>query len=71
MGALCCSKNSQFLHLAHLGYFEQFFQLGQHLIHNISRAKDPGSDSTFEFLTNFKRGLNLPEKSGKFPKIDS
>jgi hypothetical protein len=32
-------------------------------------AKNPKFDSTFEFLMNFKRGLNLLEKSGKFPKI--
>jgi hypothetical protein len=36
---------------------------------NRSRVKNPGTNSTFESLLNFKWGLNLPEKSGKFPKI--
>jgi hypothetical protein len=69
MGALSYLKNSQFLHDARLGKYEQFFQLCRHPIPNINRAKNPGSDSTFESLMNFKRGLNLLEKSGKFPKI--
>jgi hypothetical protein len=69
MSTLSCFKNSQFLHAAHLGYYVQFFQLFQHPIPNINRAKNPGSDSTFESLMNFKRGLNLMEKIGKFPKI--
>jgi hypothetical protein len=69
MGALSCSKSSQFLHAARLGYYEQFSQLCRHLIPNINRSKNPGSDSTFESLMNFIRGLNLPEKSGKFRKI--
>jgi hypothetical protein len=69
MGALSCSKNSQFLYVAGLRYYEQVFQLCQHPIPNINRAKNPKFDSTFEFLMNFKRGLNLLEKSGKFPKI--
>jgi hypothetical protein len=43
--------------------------LCRHPIPKINRAKNPGSDSTFEYLMNFKRGLNLPEKSGKLPKI--
>jgi hypothetical protein len=69
MGVLSSLINSQFLYAAHLGYYEQFSQLCQHPIPNINRAKNLGSDSTFEYLMNFKRGLNLSEKSGKFPKI--
>jgi hypothetical protein len=69
MGVLSCSKNFQFWHAARLGYCKQFSQLCQHPIHNINRAKNPGSDSTFESLMNFKKGLNLLEKSGKFSKI--
>jgi hypothetical protein len=69
MGALSFSKNSQFLHVASLGYFEQFSKLCRHQIPNINRAKNPGTDSTFESLMNFKRDLILPEKSDKFPKI--
>jgi hypothetical protein len=66
---LTCSKNSQFLHVAGLGYYKHFSQLCQYPISNINRAKNPGSDSIFESLMNFKRDLNLPEKSGKFSKI--
>jgi hypothetical protein len=40
-----------------------------HTIPNKNRAKNPASDSTVECLMNFKKGLNLPEKSDKFPKI--
>jgi hypothetical protein len=69
MGILSCYKNSQFLHADHLGYYEQFPQLCQHPIPNINRAKNRRSDSKFESLMNFKRDLNLLEKSGKFPKI--
>jgi hypothetical protein len=68
-GALSCSKNSQFLHVDLLGYCQQFSQLCQHPIPNINIAKNPRSDSTIEYLMNFRRDLNLPEKSGKFPKI--
>jgi hypothetical protein len=57
--------------IGRLGYCEQFSQLCRHPIPNIMRAKNLGSDSTFESLMNFKRDLNLPEKSGKFPKISS
>jgi hypothetical protein len=69
MGALSCSTNSQFLHVAILVYYEQLSQLFRHPIPNIERAKNPGPDSTFESLMNFKRDLNLLEKSGKFSKI--
>jgi hypothetical protein len=54
---------------ASLGYYEQFFQLCRHPIPNIIRAKNSGPDLTFETLMDFKRDLNLPEKSGKFSKI--
>jgi hypothetical protein len=49
-----------------MGYSKQFLNYGDF---NISRAKNPGPDSTFESLKNLKRDLNLPEKSGKFSKI--
>jgi hypothetical protein len=62
-------KIPNFLHGAGLGYYEQFSQLCRHPIPNINRAKNPRSDSTFGSLMNFKRDLNLPEKSGKFSKI--
>jgi hypothetical protein len=35
------------------------------------RVKNPGTDSTFESLKNFKRDLNLLEKFEKFSKIPS
>jgi hypothetical protein len=66
MGALSCCKNLQFFHVANMGYSKQFLNYGDF---NISRAKNPGPDSTFESLKNLKRDLNLPEKSGKFSKI--
>jgi hypothetical protein len=71
LGALTCSKNSQDLHVATLGYREQLSQLYQHEIPNIKRFKNPGTDSIFEFLMDFKRDLNLLEKSDKFSKIPS
>jgi hypothetical protein len=43
--------------------------LCRHPIPNINRVKNPGPDLTFECLMNFKRDLNLSEKSGKFSKI--
>jgi hypothetical protein len=52
-----------------LGYYEQFSKLCQHPITNITIDENPGSDSTFESLMNFKMGLNLLKKSSKFPKI--
>jgi hypothetical protein len=69
LDALPCSKNDQFLHVARLGYYEQFYQLFQHPILKRIRVKNPRTESTFESLMNFKRDLNLLEKSGKFPKI--
>jgi hypothetical protein len=69
IGALHCSKKFQCLHVAGLGDYEQFSQLCRHPILYINRAKNPGPDSTFESLMNFKRDLNLPKKSVKFSKI--
>jgi hypothetical protein len=69
IGDLLSSKNSQFLHVAGLGYYEQFSQLYGHPILNINRAKNPASDSTFESLMNFKRDLNLPENLVNSPKF--
>jgi hypothetical protein len=69
MDALPCSKNSQFLHVARLGYYEQFSQLFRYPILKRISVKNPGKYSTFESLMNFKRDLNLLKKSGKFPKI--
>jgi hypothetical protein len=57
------------LHATFLEYCEQFSQLCRYPVPNINGAKNPGSDSMFESLINFKRGLTIPEKSGKFPKI--
>jgi hypothetical protein len=70
-GCLSCSTNSQFLHVASLGYYEHFSQLCRHPAPKRNRAKNPGTDSTFESLMNFKSNLILPEKSDKFPKIPS
>jgi hypothetical protein len=69
MDSLSYSKNSQFLHTARLGYAEQFSQSCQPTILYRIRVKNSGTDSMFEYLLNFKRGLKIPEKSGKFPKI--
>jgi hypothetical protein len=71
MDALPCSKNFQFLHASRMGYCEEFPKLWRHPILNIIRVKNPGTDSIFEFLMNFKRDLNLLEKSDKFSKIPS
>jgi hypothetical protein len=54
-----------------LGYYEQFSELCRHPILNGIRVKNPGTDSSFESLMNFKRDLNLLEKSDKFSKIPS
>jgi hypothetical protein len=56
---------------SYIGYYEQFSQLCRHPILNRIRVKNPGIDSTFESLMNFKRDLNLLEKSDKFSKIPS
>jgi hypothetical protein len=68
MGALAYSKNSQYLHVGSLGYYEHFSQLCQHPISNRNRVKSHGIDTTFESLLNFKRS-KPSRKSGKFPKI--
>ena len=36
-----------------------------------NHVKNPGTDSIFEFLMDFKRDLNLLEKSDKFSKFHS
>jgi hypothetical protein len=36
-----------------------------------TKLKNPGTDSIFEYLINFKRDSNLLEKSDKFSKIPS
>jgi hypothetical protein len=66
---LPCSNNSQYFHVARLGYYEQFYQLCQHPIPNRIRVKNPVTDSAFECLMNFKGDLNLLKKSDKFFKI--
>jgi hypothetical protein len=71
MDALCCSKHSQFLHVSRLGYNEKISQLCRHPITNRIRAKNLGTNSTFESLMNFKRDLSLLEKFDKFPKNPS
>jgi hypothetical protein len=68
---LPCSKNSQFLHVARLGHYEQFSQLCRHPVLKRIGVKNPGTDSTFESLMSFKGYLNLLEKSDKFSKIHS
>jgi hypothetical protein len=69
MDALTCSKKSQCLYVANLGYREQFSQLWQHQIPNRKGVKNPGTDSTFESLMNFKRDLNILEKLINSPKF--
>jgi hypothetical protein len=68
-GCLTELRNSQFLHVARLGHYEQFSQLCRHPIINRMRVKNPGTGTTFESLMNFKKDLNLPKKYGKFSKI--
>jgi hypothetical protein len=46
--AACSFKNSQFLHVARLGHYEQFSQLCRHPILNRIRVKNTRTDSTFE-----------------------
>jgi hypothetical protein len=71
MDALLYSNNFQLLHVARLGYCEQFSQLCRHRVLTRIRVKNPGTDSTFESLMNFKRNLNLVQKSNKFSTIPS
>jgi hypothetical protein len=68
---LPCFKNSQYLYVANLGNYEQFSQFCRHQIPSRNRVNNPGTDSIFESLMNFKRDLNLLEKSDKFSKIPS
>jgi hypothetical protein len=51
--ALLCSKNSQIVHAARLGHYDQFSQLFRHPNLNRIRVKIPGIDSPFENLMNF------------------
>jgi hypothetical protein len=46
-------QNSQILHAARLGHFEQLSQLCRHQILKIIRGKNPGTDPPFESLTKF------------------
>jgi hypothetical protein len=69
--ALSCSKNSQFLHVASLEYYEQLSQLLRFQNPNKNKVKNPGTDSIFESLMNFKRDSNVLEKSDKLSKIPS
>jgi hypothetical protein len=71
MDALLCPKNSQILHSAILGNYEQLSLLCRHPNLNRCRVKIPGIDSQFEFFVNFQRGLILLENSDKFPKNPS
>jgi hypothetical protein len=59
------------LHAARLGHYEQVSQLCQHPIQHRIRVKNPGIDSAFEYLMNFKRRLILLEISDKFVKNPS
>jgi hypothetical protein len=67
--ALSSFKNSQFLHEASLKYSKQLSQLCRLQIPNRNKVKNPGTDSIFESLINFKRDSNLLKKSDKFSKI--
>jgi hypothetical protein len=69
MDVLPYSKNSQFLHVARLRHYKEFLQLWRDQILNRIRVKNPGTDSTFEYLMNFKRDLNLLENLINSPKF--
>jgi hypothetical protein len=71
MGALSCSKNSEFSHAANRQYWKQLAQLCQLQIPNRNKVKNPIIDSVFESLMNFKRDSNLREKSDKLSNIPS
>jgi hypothetical protein len=71
MYVLSCSKNSQFLRVMRLGHPKQFSESCRHQIPNTKRVKNSRTDSIFEFLMNFRRLLNLLEKSEKFSRIPS
>jgi hypothetical protein len=71
MDALPYFKNSQFLHVAILGIMNNFLNCADIQFSIELELKNPGIDSTFESLMNFKRDLNLLEKSDKFSKIPS
>jgi hypothetical protein len=69
MGAFTCSKNTQYLHMASLGYHEQFSQFCRHQITNTKRVKIPITDSIFESLMDFKIDLILLENMINSPKF--
>jgi hypothetical protein len=69
MDTLLCSKNSQIWHASRLGHYEQLSELFQHPNLKRCRVKIPGTDSQFEFLVNFQRGLILLENLINSPKI--
>jgi hypothetical protein len=71
MDALPCSKNSQILHAAWLGYYEQYYQLWRHPYQHRITVKNPRTDAPFESLMSLKGGFILLEKSDKFPKNPS
>jgi hypothetical protein len=55
--------------VASLEYYEQLYDLCRLQIPNRNRLKNPGTNSIFEYLINFKRDSNLLEKFEKFSKI--
>jgi hypothetical protein len=71
MESLSYSKNSQFLHDVSVEYSKQLSQLCQLHIPNRNKVTNPGTDSIFEHLMNFKRDSIFLEKSDKFFKIPS
>jgi hypothetical protein len=52
-----------------LGILNNFLNCAWHPILKINKAKNPGSNSTFESLMNFKRGLNLLKNLINFLKF--
>jgi hypothetical protein len=58
MDALHCSKNSEILHAARTGHYEQLSQLCPHTNINRCRVKIPGTDSQFDFFCEFLKGFN-------------
>jgi hypothetical protein len=69
MDALSCPKNSQCFHEARSEYFEQLSQLFWLQIPNRDKVKNPGIDSIFESLMNFRRDSNLLENLINSPKF--
>jgi hypothetical protein len=71
MDALSYSKNYQFVHEDRLEYSKQLSKLCRLQIPNRNKVQNPGIDTIFESLMNFKRDSNLLEKVDKFSKIPS